>query len=66
MGDNKAAPSAPPPWGSCCLPFGKKFLCVGLIPGADPEAFPPSFFWDYPPSLVFPDTATQNKMERNG
>ena len=45
---------APPPWGSCCLPFGKDFLCFGLISGAHPEAFPPSFFWDCPPSLVFP------------
>ena len=45
---------APPPWGSCCLPFGKDFLCLGLISGAHPEAFPPSFFWDCPPSLVFP------------
>ena len=54
MEDNKAAPSAPPPWGSCCLPFGKDFLCFGLISGAHPEAFP-HFFWDCPPSLVFPD-----------
>ena len=44
---------APPPWGSCSLPFGKDFLCLGLISGANPEAFPPSFFWDCPPSLVF-------------
>ena len=44
MEDNKnpkgAAPKAPP----CCLPFGKDFLCFGLISGAHPEAFPPSFF----------------------
>ena len=45
-----AAPKAPP----CCLPFGKDFLCFGLISGAHPEAFPPSFFWDCPPSLVLP------------
>ena len=44
MEDNKAAPSAPPPWGSCCLAFGKDFLCFGLISGAHPEAFPHSFF----------------------
>ena len=48
-----AAPKAPP----CCLPFGKDFLCFGLISGAHPEAFPPSFFWDCPPSLVFPERA---------
>ena len=35
-----AAPKAPP----CCFPFGKDFLCFGLISGAHPEAFPPSFF----------------------
>ena len=40
MEDNKAAPSAPPPLGSCCLPFGKDFLCLGLISCAHPEAFP--------------------------
>ena len=44
MEDNKspkgAAPKAPP----CCLPFGNDFLCLGLIFGAHPEAFPP-FFW---------------------
>ena len=34
---------APPPWGSCCLPFGKDFLCFGLISGAHPEAFPHLF-----------------------
>ena len=45
-----AAPKAPP----CCLPFGKDFPCFRLISGAYPEAFPPSFFWDCPPSLVFP------------
>ena len=44
-----------PPWVFCCLPFGKDFLCFGLISGAHPEAFPPSFFLDSPPSLVFPD-----------
>ena len=22
---------APPPWGSCCLPFGKDFLCLRII-----------------------------------
>ena len=38
---------APPPWGSCCLPFGKDFLCFGLISGAHPESFPLSFFWDF-------------------
>ena len=35
---------APPPWRSCCLPFGKDFLRFGLISGAHPEAFPLSFF----------------------
>ena len=39
MEDNKnpkgAALKAPP----CCLPFGKDFLCFGLISGAHPEAF---------------------------
>ena len=54
MEDDKAAPSAPPPWGSCCLPFGKDFLCLGLISGAHAEAFPPSLFWDCPPSLALP------------
>ena len=44
---------APPPWGSCRFPFGKDFLCLGLISGAHPEAFP-LFFWDCPPSSVFP------------
>ena len=34
MEDNKAAPSAPPPWGSCCHPFGKDFLCFCTIFGA--------------------------------
>ena len=54
MEDNKnpkgAAPEAPP----CCLPFGKDFLFFGLTSGAHPEAFPPSFFGDCPPSFVFP------------
>ena len=44
MEGNKAAPSAPPPWGSCCLPFGKDFLCLGLISGAHPKVFP-HFLW---------------------
>ena len=35
-----AAPKAPP----CCLPFGMEFLCFGLISGAHPDVFPPSFF----------------------
>ena len=54
MEDNKAAPSAPPPWVFCCLPFGKDFLGLALISGAYPEAFP-HFFWDCPPSLAFPN-----------
>ena len=45
---------APPPWGSCCLPFGKDFLCFGLISGAHPAAFPHFFLGDCPPFLVFP------------
>ena len=59
-----AAPKAPP----CCLPFGEDFLCLGLISGAHPEAFPPSFFWDCPPSLVFPilypDQTKYNEMKQ--
>ena len=55
MEDNKVAPSAPPPWGSCCLPFGKDFLCFGMISGAHPKAFPPSFFWGLSTLLVFPN-----------
>ena len=30
MEDNKAAPSAPPPWGFLLSSFGKDFLCFGL------------------------------------
>ena len=30
--------------GASLLPFGKDSLCLGLISGAHPEAFPPSFF----------------------
>ena len=33
MEDNKVAPSTSPPWGSCCLPFGKELLCFGNISG---------------------------------
>ena len=57
-----AAPKAPP----CCLPFGKDFLCFGLISGAHPEAFPPSFFWDCPPSLVFPQVAFPQLKQGHG
>ena len=44
MEDNKnpkgAAPKAPP----CCLPFGKDFLCFGLISGAHLRLFHLLFF----------------------
>ena len=48
---------APPPWGSCCLPFGKDFLCFWCISGALLDLHgPPSPLWKLRPrsALVGP------------
>ena len=60
MEDNQAAPSAPPPWGSCCLPHLVRISYVfGTFPGPFwTSTAPPAPIWKLRPrsALVGPPT----------